>query len=105
MPAFLDTIHGTIDRRVLLNYRFDPEILRKVLPDPFRPKLHRGHGIGGVCMIRFAGLRPRYVPAIFGVNSENAAHRIAVEWEQDKELKEGVFIPRRDTNSLFNKTL
>ncbi len=98
----LDMIHGTIDRRVLLNYRFDPQALKKILPRPFRPKLYRDHGIGGVCMIRFAGLRPRFVPAFLGVNSENAAHRIAVEWEQDNELKEGVFIPRRDTNSWFN---
>ena len=34
---FLDTIHGMIDRRVLLNYRIDPEVLRRVLPPPFKP--------------------------------------------------------------------
>jgi hypothetical protein len=102
---FLDTIHGIIDRRVLLNYRIDPQALKRVLPLPFQPKLYDGHGIGGVCMIRFRGLRPRFVPAWLGLGSENAAHRIAVQWEQDGELREGVFIPRRDTNSWFNKTL
>src|SRR5688572_1104578 len=101
----LDTIHGTIDRRVLLNWRLDPEVLQRVLPPGFRPKLFNGHGIGGVCMIRFAQLRPRHVPAWLGLSSENAAHRIAVEWQQDGELREGVFIPRRDTNSAFNRTL
>ncbi|MEO7298164.1 MAG: DUF2071 domain-containing protein [Verrucomicrobiota bacterium] len=101
----LDMIHGTIDRRVLLNYRLDPEILRRALPRPFRPKLYRGHAIGGVCMIRFKGLRPRFAPEFFGLGSENAAHRFAVEWEQDGKQCEGVFIPRRDTNSWFNKTL
>jgi hypothetical protein len=40
-----------------------------------------------------------------GLGSENAAHRIAVQWRQDGELKEGAFIPRRDTNSWFNKTV
>jgi hypothetical protein len=55
-------------------------------------------------MIRFKGLRPRFVPHWIGLGSENAAHRIAVEWEQDGKLCEGVFIPRRDTNSSFNKT-
>ncbi len=35
----------------------------------------------------------------------NAAHRIAVEWEQDDGIREGVFIPRRDTNSTFNHLL
>jgi len=100
---FLDMIHGTIDRRILLNYRFDPNALAKVLPDQFRPKLYRGKGIGGVCMIRFRALRPKYVPSWLGINSENAAHRIAVEWEEGGNLKEGVYIPRRDTSSAFNK--
>lgn len=102
---FLDTIHGIIDRRVLLNYRIDPAALERVLPRPFRPKLYGSHGVGGVCMIRFKELRPRFAPAWLGLGSENAAHRIAVEWEQDGVLREGVFIPRRDTNSWFNKTL
>jgi hypothetical protein len=102
---FLDTIHGIIDRRVLLNYRIDPAVLQRVLPAPFRPKLYAGHGIGGVCMIRFKELRPMFLPAWLGIGSENAAHRIAVQWEQDGEHREGVFIPRRDTNSWINRTL
>jgi hypothetical protein len=102
---FLDTIHGIIDRRVLLNYHIDPEVLRRVLPPAFKPKCYGGYGVGGVCMIRFKQLRPRLMPAWVGFSSENAAHRIAVQWEQDGEQREGVFIPRRDTNSWFNKTL
>jgi hypothetical protein len=99
----LDTIHGIIDRRILLNYHIDPEALQQVLPPGFRPKIFRGKGIGGVCMIRFRELRPRKIPAWLGLKSENAAHRIAVEWDEDDGTKEGVFIPRRDTNSTFNK--
>jgi hypothetical protein len=102
---FLDTIHGIIDRRVLLNYRIDPAVLERVLPAPFRPKLYGGHGVGGVCMIRFKQLRPRFAPAWLGLASENAAHRIAVQWTQDGEVREGVFIPRRDTNSWFNEAV
>lgn len=56
-------------------------------------------------MIRFKGLRPRGMPSWIGLNSENAAHRIAVSWNQDGRDMEGVYIPRRDTNSSFNKTL
>jgi Uncharacterized conserved protein (COG2071) len=99
----LDTIHGIIDRRILLNYHVEPEALQKVLPPGFRSKIFRGKGIGGVCMIRFRELRPRRIAAWLGLGSENAAHRIAVEWDQDDGTKEGVFIPRRDTNSPFNK--
>jgi hypothetical protein len=37
-----------------------------------------------------------------GLASENAAHRIAVEWDSAEGLKEGVYVPRRDTNSKLN---
>ena len=53
-------------------------------------------------MIRFHHLRPRHIPEILGINSENAAHRIAVEWMQGGTTHEGVFIPKRDTASVFN---
>jgi hypothetical protein len=103
--VLLDIVHGTIARRILLNYRIDPAVLSVILPRPFRPNLYRGSAIGGVCMIRFHALRPRFVPSWLGISSENAAHRIAVSWEENGERKEGVFIPRRDTSSWLNRTL
>jgi hypothetical protein len=42
------------------------------------------------------------MPSFFGVSSENAAHRIAVEWDESGEIKQGVYIPRRDTSSRLN---
>ncbi len=96
------TIEGTIDRRILINYRVDPYYLQRLLPTPFRPKLIHGMGIAGICLIRLKQLRPRLLPALVGVSSENAAHRIAVEWEEQGIHREGVYIPRRDTASLFN---
>ena len=98
----IPTIRGVIDRRILVNYRVDPEVLAKLLPVPFRPKLSNGAGMAGVCLIRLKRIRPRFVPAIFGIGSENAAHRIAVEWDAGGERREGVFIPRRDTSSRIN---
>jgi hypothetical protein len=53
-------------------------------------------------MIQFKALRPRFLPAWLDMASENAAHRIAVERDQDGERREGVFLNRRDTNSWFN---
>ena len=98
----IPAIRGLIDRRILVNYRVDPRILEKILPAPFRPKLFNGAGMAGVCLIRLKHIRPRYLPSFFGISSENAAHRIAVEWEQDGHQREGVFIPRRDTSSRLN---
>lgn len=95
-------IRGVIDRRILVNYRVDATVLARYLPNPFRPKLVNGAGMAGVCLIRLKGIRPRFLPSILGISSENAAHRIAVEWDQDGEVREGVFIPRRDTSSWLN---
>src|SRR5437764_1059998 len=95
-------IRGVIDRRILVNFRVNPEVLARYLPAPFRPKLINGTGMAGVCLIRLKNIRPRFLPSIMGIGSENAAHRIAVEWDHDGEMKEGVFIPRRDTSSWIN---
>ena len=98
----IPTMRGVIDRRILANFHVDPDVLAKVLPSPFRPKLVNGKGIAGICLIRLKQLRPRFLPAFMGTSSENAAHRIAVEWDDNGETKEGVYIPRRDTSSRLN---
>lgn len=98
----LPAITGIIRRRLLVNYRVDRAAITRILPEGFRPKLHQGHAIAGICLIRLEEIRPKAFPAWAGIASENAAHRIAVEWEKDGSLREGVFIPRRDTNSLAN---
>ena len=98
MPA----IRGMMDRRILANFRIDLEVMARVLPKPFRPQPANGYAIGGICLIRLKSIRPRAIPFPWGIRSENAAHRIAVEWEVDGQHKKGVYIPRRDTNSRFN---
>ena len=98
----IPTIEGTIDRRLLVNYRVDPHYLQRLLPGPFRPMRIHGMGIAGICLIRLKQIRPRALPALLGLSSENAAHRIAVEWEENGTYREGVYIPRRDTSSQFN---
>ena len=99
----IPTVRGVIDRRILVNYRVDPHILARILPEPFRPKLVEGVGIAGICLIRLNQIRPRFVPRFAGLTSENAAHRIAVEWDDERgAYAKGVFIPRRDTPSRFN---
>lgn len=97
-------IKGTIKRRLLVNFRAAPEVVQRILPPPFRPKLHGGHAIVGVCLIRLQRMRPAGLPGFIGIASENAAHRIAVEWTHEHGVtREGVFIPRRDTGSFLNR--
>jgi len=79
----IPVIRGVINRRILVNYRVDPDLLVQILPPPFRPKLINGVGMAGICLIRLQQIRPQFLPTAFGVSSENAAHGIAVEWEED----------------------
>lgn len=101
----LPTIQGIIRRRILANFCVDPEVIQRQIPARFRPKLHDGYAVAGICMIGLEGIRPKLMPKSMGVSSENAAHRIAVLWDEDGVTKEGVFISRRDTNSQLNHLL
>ncbi|MES2514448.1 MAG: DUF2071 domain-containing protein [Bacteroidota bacterium] len=98
----IPTIKGLIDRRVLINYTVEPEIIAKLIPKPFRPHIYKGKAIVGICLIRLKDIRPKGLPAFMGLSSENGAHRIAVEWDDNGEVKQGVYIPRRDTSSVIN---
>lgn len=99
----IPAIHGIIRRRILLNYRVDPVSVQKVLPSNFSPKIYHGYAIAGICLIRLEEVRPVGFPKFVGISSENTAHRFAVEWKgDDGTQKEGVYVPRRDTDSSLN---
>jgi len=91
-----------IDRRILVNFTADPDVVRPFLPQPFRPKIYKGKAIVGICLIRLKEIRLKGMPKLLGLSSENGAHRIAVEWDEGDEIKSGVYIPRRDTSSFIN---
>ncbi|HEX4951607.1 MAG TPA: DUF2071 domain-containing protein [Blastocatellia bacterium] len=98
----LPTLQGIIHRRILTNFRVDPAVMQRHLPARFRPKLHKGFAVAGICLIRLDHIRPKLTPAFVGLSSENAAHRVAVYWDENGQTREGVFITRRDTGSTLN---
>jgi hypothetical protein len=49
---------AVMERRILVNYRVDPDLLGSYLPAPFRPALVGGHGVAGICLIRLGRIRP-----------------------------------------------
>lgn len=98
----LPRVHGVIRRRLLVNYRLDPAVAQRQLPAPFHPKLHHGNAIAGICLIRLEQIRPKRFPSLLGISSENAAHRFAVIWDDESGSHEGVYIPRRDSDSMLN---
>jgi len=93
------------NRRILINFTADPSDVEKIVPFPFRPKIYKGKAIVGICLIRLKNIKPKGFPDFIGVNSENGAHRIAVEWDENGETKTGVYIPRRDTSLKLNAML
>jgi hypothetical protein len=100
------SIQGLIRRRILVNFRVAPDVIQRILPAPFRPKLLGDAAVAGICLIRLEQIRPRILPSSLGLTSENAAHRIAVCWTgADGREQEGVYIPRRDSNSRLNQLL
>src|SRR5438874_5604685 len=98
-------VEAVIRRRLLVNFRVRPDVLEEILPPPFEPRLVRGWGMAGICLIGLGNLRPEGVPAVLGLRTENAAHRIAVEWNDEIGRRQGVYIPRRDTNSGLVRAL
>jgi hypothetical protein len=93
---------SVIERRLLVNYRVDPEVAAALLPSLLRPQRLGGWAVAGICLIRLGQVRPRRFPGVVGVRSENAAHRIAVEWDGPAGVETGVYIPRRDSGSALN---
>jgi Uncharacterized conserved protein (COG2071) len=94
-------VSSDIQRRLLVNYRADPEVIAPLLPAGLRPQLVNGWALVGICLIRLGDVRPYRLPAAVGITTENAAHRIAVEWDSSDGLRPAVYIPRRDTASAL----
>lgn len=88
-----------IERRLLVNWRAEPAVVTPLLPAGFRPQLVDGSAVVGICFIRLAQLHPRGLPIPFGLTSESAAHRIAVERDTRGSVEASVYVLRRVTNS------
>jgi hypothetical protein len=96
-------LRSVVERRLLVNYRVDPEYAATRLPAGLRPRTVRGWAVAGICLLRLGQVRPSVLPVTgWGLGSENAAHRCAVEWDTPTGPATGVYIGRRDSGSLLN---
>jgi hypothetical protein len=98
----LPVLSGIITRRILINYRVAPAVVRKILPDHLEPLIIGGYASAGICLLKLHNIGLRYSPDFLKIDSENAAHRILVQWREDGRVRCGVYIPRRDTDSKLN---
>lgn len=97
-------LEGIIRRRILLNFRADPGLVRPLVPEPLEVTEQNGHAIVGVCLIGLEQVRPKGLPAAWGLSTENMAHRVAVRYSHGGIRQDGVFIFRRDTNQRLIST-
>jgi hypothetical protein len=85
---------------LLISYRVAPEVAQSLIPDVFRPQMIDGSAVAGVCMIGLQSVRPGWLRPRVGFRTENVAHRIAVEWDENGKTRSGVYIVERHSSSL-----
>ncbi len=97
----LPPLAATIERRLLISYRLDADVAQSLLPDGLRPHLVDGSAVSGICLLRLGSFRPAFIRSEVGWGAENAAHRIAVQWDEpgSAEPRSGVYIPIRHSAS------
>ena len=96
----LQTVQGTLRRRLLVNAVVDPDEAARHLPPGLRPHVTPAGTVVGCCLLEIEHLRPGRMPAAIGIAMRAAAHRISAEWENDNgERVVGVYVPERRTDS------
>jgi uncharacterized protein YqjF (DUF2071 family) len=98
----LPLLDGVIDRRILVNYRVRPELVKALLPSHLEPLVINGYASAGICLLRLKNIGMKYTPSLLRITSENSAHRFLVTYRDGDRRGQGVYIPRRDTDSMLN---
>jgi len=93
--SIIRRVDAHLRRRLLIAYRLDAQVARDLIPAPLRPLLVDGRAVAGICVLGMDGIRPLGIRGRWGLRSENATHRIAVEWDEGGETRAGVFIFER----------
>ncbi|WP_372966759.1 DUF2071 domain-containing protein [Microbacterium sp.] len=97
--TIIHSVHARLRRRLLISYRVDPRVAATLLPTGFRPQIVDGAALAGVCVLGLESIKPLGMPGRAGLRSENAAHRMAVEWDGEHGVESGVFIFERHSSA------
>jgi hypothetical protein len=106
MSLRIKEVAGKIERRILVGYGFEPEVITPLLPQGILPKIVNGKAVVGLCLIHFDYMRPTWIPLPTGIPFESAAHRIGIQWEtQQGDIENGVYVAEQYTNSQIINTI
>lgn len=97
----LSALEGVIARRVLINFRADPQVVRALVPAPLEVVTHEGAAVVGVCLIRLAQLRPKGLAGFVGIASDSMAHRVAVRRPTPEGPRDEVFVWQRHSDNAL----
>lgn len=101
-------LSGRTTRRLVVNFRVDARVIRKLLPAGLEPRLVGGHGIAGISFARIEDVRAKFLPISFGVASDSVMHRIAVApggSSSKADRPTAAYVPRRDTSSMVDSLI
>jgi uncharacterized protein YqjF (DUF2071 family) len=95
---WLTAIQTSWVEAVSVNYAVEPEPLARLLPPPLEPEIHKGRGWVQILMSSLRDLRPRGVPALFGVCFYQVSYRAAVRYPVGSAWRRGGYFLRSETN-------
>ncbi len=90
---------GVLENTVMLNFRTDVEVLKRILPFPFDPRLVDGFGLVSILLFRMKDL---YCETNIGwpsLPSDHVLYRISVSFNHGGRRQSGMYILRHEVNT------
>ncbi len=97
MPA----VHDRQGRRILILYRFSPELAGSCLRPGYEARQFKGYALGGIALVRRHGVRSPLIPARI-ISSENALHFVDAVQTVRQRAEARAMIMRHDTSSRLH---
>ncbi len=94
-------VPNRMDRRILILYRFAPDLAERILRPSYQPRKLSGCVLGGIALVRCVGVHSRLLPARI-IACENALHFINGVRIEQQRAETGVLVMRYDTSSRLH---
>lgn len=97
LPVHPVAMRTTFRRCFLVNFAVDPAAMRAHLPAHLEPDLHDERAYLSVVIAEMVGMRPAFLPAVFGVTYTQVVYRAVVRCGDER----GVTFLRSDADNRF----
>jgi uncharacterized protein YqjF (DUF2071 family) len=84
---------------ILVNFAVKPDVVRRLLPEPFEPDVHGGKAFVSIVTTQMVDMRPAFLPRVFGITYNQFVYRTVVRYQNEV----GFYYLRSDAdNWLYN---